>query len=71
MYCVQAEDELRLARQRVQELERELVGTRDTSRSVLMKSQDVSKQRSENQKQQLQLLQENESLQTEVSATFF
>lgn len=63
---IEAEDELRLSRQRQTELERELVGARDSSRTALLRSQDVSKQKQEEQRQQLQLLQENENLQTEV-----
>ena len=64
---IEAEDELRLSRQRQTELERELVGARDSSRTALMRSQDVGRQKQEEQRQQLQLLQENENLQTEVA----
>ena len=63
---IEAEDELRLSRQRQTELERELVGARDSSRTALLRSQDVSKQKQEEQRQQLQLLQENENMQNEV-----
>jgi hypothetical protein len=64
---LQAEGELVEARRRTAVLEVEVRDAVGSSRTMLLKSQDVSKQKSENQKQQLQLLQENEALQNDVS----
>ena len=63
---IQTEEDLKRQRVRVTEVEREVLEARDSSRTALLRTQDVSKQKTENQKQQLRLLQESENMQLEI-----
>lgn len=63
---LETEADVRAARKRVLELEKEVALTHDMSRSAVLKSQETAKQKSNTQKQQLQLLEENEELSNKV-----
>lgn len=63
---LEAEADCRRLRKKADEYETQLNSVQESTRSSLRKSQDISKQQKDTQKQQLQLFQENERLQEEV-----
>lgn len=64
---LEAEADCRRLRKKADDLETQLNQVQESTRSSLRKSQDINKQQKDTQKQQLQLFQENERLQEEVS----
>jgi predicted nuclease with TOPRIM domain len=67
---VAAEAEARGLRKKLDDLEKSLAENEESMRANLRKSQDISKQKKDTQRQQLQLFEENEILQKNVGNNF-
>jgi predicted nucleic acid-binding Zn-ribbon protein len=63
----EADADLRNLRKKIDDLEKTLSESEESMRANLRKSQDITKQKKDTQKQQLQLFDENERLQKEVT----
>jgi predicted nucleic acid-binding Zn-ribbon protein len=63
---MEADADIRNLRKKIDDLEKTLTESEESMRANLRKSQDITKQKKDTQKQQLQLFDENERLQREV-----
>lgn len=64
---IEIDVDIRNLRKKIDELEKSLAESEEKNRSSVRKSQDINKQKKDTQKQQLQLYDENETLQKEVN----
>jgi len=63
---IEMEGDISRLRNQNEALERELIESRETSRVTVRQNLETNKQKKDSQKQQIQLLEENEALQNEV-----